>query len=104
MTRLPRDQSVTLELISRQQEQALAEVAALRDEVRVQSAVINRLDAMMGQALNIVTGMLEQMRAMVAQHQRFAEPAEPARLRSSRMALNQRRRSSERNRRPDADD
>jgi len=69
MTRLPRDQSVTLELISRQQEQALAEVAALRDEMRVHSAIINRLDTMMGQSLNILTGMLEQIRAMVAQHQ-----------------------------------
>ena len=48
MTRSPHDQSVTLELISRQQEQALAEVAALRDEVRVQSALANRLDAMVG--------------------------------------------------------
>jgi hypothetical protein len=73
MIRWPRDQSVTLELISRQQEQALAEVAALRDEVRVQSALANRLNTMMEQVLTIVTGMLEQMRAMVAQHQRFAE-------------------------------
>ena len=28
---------------------------------------------MMGQMLTIQTGMLEQMRAMVAQHQRFAD-------------------------------
>jgi hypothetical protein len=73
MTRLPRDQSVMLEFISRQQDRLLAEVAALRDEVRVQSAVTSRLDTMMGQVLNIVTGMLEQMRVMVAQHQRFAD-------------------------------
>jgi len=45
----------------------------LRDEVRVQSAATNRLDMMMGQMLKIQTGMLEQMRSMVAQHQRFAE-------------------------------
>jgi len=65
----PRDQSVTLEFISRQQERALDAAAALRDEMRVHSAIINRLDTMMGQSLNILTGMLEQIRAMVAQHQ-----------------------------------
>ena len=59
--------------VSRQQERLLAEVAALRDEVRMQSAATNRLDMMMGQMLKIQTGILEQMRAMVAQHQRFAE-------------------------------
>jgi hypothetical protein len=69
MTRSPRDQSVTLEFISRQQERALDAAAALRDEMRVHSAIINRLDTMMGQSLNILTGMLEQIRAMVAQHQ-----------------------------------
>ena len=69
MTGSPRDQSVTLEFISRQQERALDAAAALRDEMRVHSAIINRLDTMMGQSLNILTGMLEQIRAMVAQHQ-----------------------------------
>jgi hypothetical protein len=64
MTRSPRDQSVTLQLIPQQGERLLG--AALQDEVRVQSAVSNRLDTMMGQVLNIVTGMFEQMRAMVA--------------------------------------
>jgi hypothetical protein len=58
------------EFISRQQERLLAEVAALCDDVRVQSAVTSRLDTMIGQMLNIQTGMLEQIRAMVAQHQR----------------------------------
>ena len=60
---------MTLEFISRQQERALDAAAALRDEMRVHSAIINRLDTMMGQSLNILTGMLEQIRAMVAQHQ-----------------------------------
>jgi hypothetical protein len=57
--------------VSRQQDRLLAEVAALRDKVRVQSAVSNPLDTMMGQMLNILTAMLEQIRAMVAQHQRL---------------------------------
>jgi len=73
MTGSPRDQSVTLEFISRQQERALDAAAALRDEMRVHSAIINRLDTMMGQSLNILTGMLEQIRAMVAQQQGFAD-------------------------------
>jgi hypothetical protein len=73
MPRSRRDPPVTLEFISRQQDRLLAEVAALRDEVRVQSAITNRLDTMIGQMLNIQTGMLEQIRAMVAQHQRFAD-------------------------------
>jgi hypothetical protein len=59
--------------VSRQQKRLLAEVATLRDEVRVQSAIVGRLDTMIGQMLNIQTGMLEQIRAMVAQHQRFAD-------------------------------
>jgi hypothetical protein len=39
MIRSPRDQSVTLELISRQQEQALAEVAALGSKTHSNRAV-----------------------------------------------------------------
>ena len=72
MTRGPRD-TITLEFLGRQFERLLAEVAGMRDELRVQGAICTRLDAMMGQTLTIQTGMLEQMRAMVAQHQRFAD-------------------------------
>jgi len=65
--------TITLDLLGRQFERLLAEVAGMRDELRVQGAICTRLDAMMGQTLTIQTGMLEQMRAMVAQHQRFAD-------------------------------
>jgi hypothetical protein len=75
MPRSRREPPITLEFISRQQERLLAEVAALRDAVRVQSAVTNHLDTMMGQMLNIQTGMLEQIRAVVAQHQHPPQPA-----------------------------
>jgi hypothetical protein len=68
----PRD-TITLEFLGRQVERLLAEVAGLRDELRVQGAICTRLDPMMGQMLIIQTGMLEQMRTMVAQHQRFAD-------------------------------
>jgi hypothetical protein len=72
LARGPRD-IITLEFLGKQVERLLAEVAGLRDELRVQGAICTRLDAMMGQTLTIQTGMLEQMRAMVGQHQRFAD-------------------------------
>jgi hypothetical protein len=46
--------------VSRQQKLLLAEVVALRDEVRMQSAVTSRLDTMIGQMLNIQSGMFAQ--------------------------------------------
>jgi hypothetical protein len=66
-----RPPSITLEFLGRQVERLLAEVAGMRDELRVRGAICTRLGAMMGQMLTIQTGMLEQMRAMVAQHQRL---------------------------------
>jgi len=70
-----RRDTITLGFLGRQIERLLAEVAGMRDEFRVQGAICTRLDAMMGQMLTIQTGMLEQMRAMVAQHQRFGRSA-----------------------------
>lgn len=77
-----RSSTITLEFLGRQVERLVAEVAGMRDELRVQGAICIRLTAMMGQMLTIQTGILEQMRAMVAQHQRFADP----RLRNSPLA------------------
>ena len=65
MARSRRD-TITLGFLGRQIERLLAEVAGMRDEFRVQGAICTRLVAMMGQMLTIQTGMLEQMRAMVA--------------------------------------
>ena len=72
MARSRRD-TITLEFLGRQVERLPAEIAGMRDDLRVQGAICTRLDAMMGQMITIQTGMLEQMRAMVAQHQRFAD-------------------------------
>ena len=74
MSRSRRD-TITLGFLGRRIERLLAEVAGMRDELRVQGAICTRLDAMMGQMLTIQTGMLEQMRAMVAQRQRFGRSA-----------------------------
>ena len=62
------DQSepVDLAYIGRALRRLTSDMAALRDEMRVQTAMILRQDG----TLNAV---LEQLRAMVAQHQRTAE-------------------------------
>ena len=62
------DQSepVDLAYIGRALQRLTSDLAALRDEMRVQTAMILRQDG----TLNAV---LEQLRAMVAQHQRTAE-------------------------------
>jgi hypothetical protein len=65
---LSEDQSepVDLAYIGRALQRLTSDMAALRDEMRVQTAMILRQDG----TLNAV---LEQLRAMVAQHQRTAE-------------------------------
>jgi hypothetical protein len=65
---LSEDQSepVDLAYIGRALQPLTSDMAALRDEMRVQTAMILRQDG----TLNAV---LEQLRAMVAQHQRTAE-------------------------------
>ena len=62
------DQSEPLDpaYIGRALQRLTSDMAALRDEMRVQTAMILRQDG----TLNAV---LEQLRAMVAQHQRTAE-------------------------------
>ena len=47
MARSRRD-TITLGFLGRQIERLLAEVAGMRDELRVQGAICTRLDAMMG--------------------------------------------------------
>jgi hypothetical protein len=57
-------ETVTLEFLAAQIERVLAEQAAMRDDIRVLTAIVLRHE-------NTLKDMLEQMRAMVAQHQRF---------------------------------
>ncbi len=55
---------VTLEFLGAQMERMLTEQAAMRDDIRVLTAIVLRHE-------NTLVDMLQQIRAMVAQHQRF---------------------------------
>lgn len=57
-------ETVTLEFLAAQIERVLAEQAAMRDDIRVLTSIVLRHE-------NTLKDMLEQIRAMVAQHQRF---------------------------------
>lgn len=57
-------ETVTLEFLAAQIERVLAEQAAMRDDIHVLTAIVLRHE-------NTLKDMLEQIRAMVAQHQRF---------------------------------
>jgi chromosome segregation ATPase len=56
--------NVTLEFLGTQIERMREDIASLRDEIRVLSTIVLRHD-------NTLTEMLQQIRAMVAQHSRF---------------------------------
>jgi sRNA-binding protein len=58
--------TVTLEFLAAQQDRILAELAGLRDDVRVTAAIVQRLDGTMSGALN-------EIRAEHARSDRLAE-------------------------------
>jgi chromosomal replication initiation ATPase DnaA len=64
---------VDLAYIGRALHRLTTDVAAMRDEMRVQTAMILRQDASIGRQDATLNAVLEQLRAMVAQHQRTAE-------------------------------
>ena len=64
-------ETVTLEFLARQLERVLAEQAATRDDLRVLTSIVLRHEAMIARLDDTMRGTLDQMRAMVAQHQRF---------------------------------
>jgi hypothetical protein len=57
-------ETITLEFLARQLERVLTEQAAMRDDMHVLTAIALRHE-------NTLKDVLAQMRAMVAQHQRF---------------------------------
>ena len=57
-------ENVTLEFLGAQMERMLARQEALQEDMRVLTAIVLRHE-------NTLVDMLQQMRAMVAQHQRF---------------------------------
>ena len=64
---------VDLAFIGRALQRLTTDVAAMRDEMRVQTAMIMRQDAAIGRQDATLNAGLEQLRAMVAQHQRTAD-------------------------------
>jgi hypothetical protein len=59
------DEPITLEFLARQQQRMLEEMAAMRDDMQVLSAMVMRLDGTVGLVLT-------ELRAMHSQHQRLA--------------------------------
>jgi hypothetical protein len=58
------EERVTLELLGKQLERVIAEQNATRDDLRVLTTIVLRLDG-------TVNSVLDQLHAMAAQHQRF---------------------------------
>jgi hypothetical protein len=57
---------VSLDLLARQQERLISDVAGLRDDMRVLTAIVLRQEG-------TLSSLLDQVRAMVAQAQRTAD-------------------------------
>jgi hypothetical protein len=57
-------ETVTLEFIAKQLDRVIAEQSAMREDIHVLTAIVLRHE-------NTLVDMLQQMRAKVAQHQRF---------------------------------
>ena len=64
-------ETVTLEFLGAQMERMLADQAAMRDDIRVLTAIVLRHENTLNNMAKEIRDMLGQMRAMVVQHQRF---------------------------------
>ena len=64
-------ETVTLEFLGAQMERMLADQAAMRDDIRVLTAIALRQENTLKHVTEQMQDMLGQMRAMVAQHSRF---------------------------------
>ena len=80
MSDSPAEPALDLAFIGRALQRLTGDMAALRDEMRVQTAMIARQDTAIVRLAASIAGqdatlnaMLEQLRAMVAQHQRTAD-------------------------------
>ncbi|HVB17258.1 MAG TPA: hypothetical protein VNF04_12025 [Stellaceae bacterium] len=63
--------TVTLEFLGAQMERMLADQGAMRDDIRVLTAIALRHENTLKHVAEQMQDMLGQMRTMVAQHQRF---------------------------------
>ncbi len=64
---------VTLEFLANQQRRMLDEMASMRDDIRVLTAIVLRHETMLLRLDETLNGVLEQMRAMVAQNARVVD-------------------------------
>ena len=67
------EESVTLEFLSRQLRRVIDDIASLKDDMGVLTAMVARRDQEFGRLNAKLDDMFNQMRAMVTQHQRFSE-------------------------------
>lgn len=67
------DEMVTLDFLAHQLRRVVDDIGALKDQMRVQTAVILRLERDAAHPDERDAAMLNQMRAMVSQHQRFTD-------------------------------
>jgi hypothetical protein len=71
MSRSMNEERVTLEFLGKQLENVIAEQNSIRDDLRVLTAIVLRLEG-------TLNGVLDQLHAMVSQHQRFDARAQLA--------------------------
>ena len=67
------DETVTLVSLSRQLRRVIDDIGAVKDEMRVQASIILRLERDAAHRDERDAAMLNQMRSMVSQHQRFTD-------------------------------
>ena len=64
-------ETITLEFLGAQMERLLADQAAMRDDIRVLTAIALRHENTLKNMAEEMRDILTQIRAMVSQHQRF---------------------------------
>jgi methyl-accepting chemotaxis protein len=67
------EEGVTLEFLARQLRRVIDDIASLKDDMGVLTAMVVRHDQEFGRLSAKLDDMFNQMRAMVRQHQRFSE-------------------------------
>lgn len=80
-------ETVTLEFLGAQMERMIADQAAMRDDIRVLTAIALRHENTLKSMAEQMRDMLGQRRAMVAQHQRFNDRLPKAAERDRRAAF-----------------
>ena len=63
--------TITLEFFAEQQNRILAELGTVRDDLTVNSAITRRIDSTVGHIDAILAAILDELRALHAQHARF---------------------------------